>query len=199
MNTGTKEIVYFTPPWPWFDGHSMLMPQDDVNCLLELVAKCRRSEKHSARIVEVGSFVGQAACAIAGSAIPCRVICVDAWQPNRTDCDTISLRVSGATNFYYEGFLRNTLPFPNIRNIKMQSVDAAKLFADGSLDMVFIDAGHEYEEVVSDISAWLPKVRSGGILCGHDFNQFAGVRLAVEELVPDYRRGGPEIWWKQIA
>lgn len=53
---------------------------------------------------------------------------------------------------------------------KMTSVDAAKLFDDKSLDFVFIDANHKYDYVSADIAAWFPKVKSGGIISGHDYN-----------------------------
>lgn len=63
------------------------------------------------------------------------------------------------------------------------SVNAAKHQADGSLDFVFIDADHTYESVLADIDAWLPKVRSGGILAGHDYVNapWSGVIRAVTE------------------
>ena len=35
-------------------------------------------------------------------------------------------------------------------------------------DFVFIDGDHRYESVRRDIQAWLPKVRPGGIMGGHD-------------------------------
>jgi hypothetical protein len=44
-----------------------------------------------------------------------------------------------------------------------------KLFPDESLDFVFIDANHTYKSVCEDIGLWYPKVKSGGILMGHDY------------------------------
>jgi predicted O-methyltransferase YrrM len=49
------------------------------------------------------------------------------------------------------------------------SVDGAKHFEDGSQDLVFIDAGHTYENVRDDIAAWKSKVRPGGYLSFHDW------------------------------
>lgn len=49
------------------------------------------------------------------------------------------------------------------------SVEASKDFKDGSLDFVYIDADHSYEAVKQDIDVWLPKVKVGGVLGGHDF------------------------------
>ena len=57
---------------------------------------------------------------------------------------------------------------------------AHKFIDDNSLDFVFIDAGHEYEDVLEDIECWLPKVKIGGHIMGHDINQ-AQVRRAVNE------------------
>ena len=51
------------------------------------------------------------------------------------------------------------------------SLKAAQRFADDSLAFVFIDADHSYAAVRADIAAWLPNVRPGGILAGHDYSR----------------------------
>lgn len=55
-----------------------------------------------------------------------------------------------------------------VRPVRRTSVDAAVLFADGSLDFVFLDAAHDTPSVMADLRAWWPKIRLGGILAGHD-------------------------------
>lgn len=53
---------------------------------------------------------------------------------------------------------------------------------NGFADLVFIDALHDYENVMLDISLWWPKVRKGGVLAGHDFNhKWPGVERAVAD------------------
>jgi predicted O-methyltransferase YrrM len=52
---------------------------------------------------------------------------------------------------------------------RMTSIDAARLYQDQSLDLVFIDADHSFDAVCKDIEIWLPKVKPGGILAGDDF------------------------------
>lgn len=47
-------------------------------------------------------------------------------------------------------------------------------------DIVFIDAAHDFENVLRDIRAWWPHVRDGGYLCGHDYQHpFPEVMRAV--------------------
>ena len=58
-----------------------------------------------------------------------------------------------------------------------QEIDA------GSLDLAFIDADHSYERIFADIRAWLPKVKTGGVLCGHDYGSSAGDHAGVKQAV----------------
>ena len=88
--------------------------------------------------------------------------------------------------------------------IREPSIDAASLLRDGSLDLVFIDGNHAYEQVLLDINAWLPKVRGGGILCGHDYGarRCPGVKPAVDEWIAEvgwelHRERG-NVWWVPI-
>lgn len=67
------------------------------------------------------------------------------------------------------------------------SQDIAPQIDDASLDFVFLDASHLYEDVKADINAWVPKVRQGGAVIGHDYNGqgdrrgWFGVKRAVDE------------------
>jgi hypothetical protein len=70
--------------------------------------------------------------------------------------------------------------------VRQTSEQAAAGVADQSQDFVFIDADHRYEAVVQDIALWRPKVRSGGLLCGHDFTErWPGVVAAVRDTFGD--------------
>jgi len=60
------------------------------------------------------------------------------------------------------------------------SNEAAEYFLDDSVDCLFIDAGHSYEAVIKDIAAWLPKMKNGGIMAGHDYHAWKGVKEAVD-------------------
>ena len=51
----------------------------------------------------------------------------------------------------------------------MTSEQASNLFADNSLDFVYIDGNHKYEYVLQDLNLWYPKVKQGGYLMGDDY------------------------------
>jgi hypothetical protein len=52
--------------------------------------------------------------------------------------------------------------------MRMSSLEASSQFQDESIDYIYIDGNHEYKAVLTDILAWFPKVKKGGILCGDD-------------------------------
>jgi hypothetical protein len=91
--------------------------------------------------------------------------------------------------------------FPQLRVVKMASKQASTLFPDGYFDIVFIDAIHIYEYVYADIGYWLPKVRKGGFLCGHDYghSSFSGVTKAVDKYFnKDIKVYDHMVWAKRI-
>jgi len=53
--------------------------------------------------------------------------------------------------------------------VRADSIQAAELFLDYSLDFVYIDANHAYDFVIKDIETWYPKVKKGGYVLGHDY------------------------------
>jgi hypothetical protein len=65
--------------------------------------------------------------------------------------------------------------------MRCDSVEGARR-APNNLDFVFIDADHTEEAVRADIEAWLPKVRPGGLLAGHDYDRW-GVTAAVKSVL----------------
>ena len=94
------------------------------------------------------------------------------------------------------------LQFPPLKLIRLPSPEAAAIFPDGYFDLVYIDAYHYYEAVCMDITAWLPKVRPGGLLAGHDYNQ-EPVRKAVNDLLPSAYAPAPppenhKVWFSEV-
>lgn len=81
-------------------------------------------------------------------------------------------------------FRKNMKPFEGYFRAMFggDSFDRAKDFKDKSIDFCFIDANHNYEFVSRDIAAYLPKMKPGGVIAGHDYNMsHPGVIKAVNE------------------
>lgn len=69
----------------------------------------------------------------------------------------------------YEQTRKRLAPYPNCTIIRKTSMEAAKDIPDESLDFVYIDGNHEFRYVAEDIAEWSKKVRSGGVIAGHDY------------------------------
>lgn len=150
------------------------------NLYSEMVKKFPSGSK----FVEIGSWKGKSSSfmsvEIANSYKDIDFYCVDTWEGSVEHKGEYDLET------LYETFISNMKPLENYYTpVRMTSLEAAKQFEDNSLDFVFIDASHEYEDVKNDIIAWLPKVKSGGVLAGHDYyieyDYFPGVKQAVNE------------------
>jgi predicted O-methyltransferase YrrM len=139
------------------------------------------SKYSSGKFVEIGSWKGRSASYLAveihNSGKPIELICVDTWKGSveHEDMDCIK------NDTLFNEFLTNTAPVSHIiKPLRFPSLEAAKEFEDNSLNFVFIDASHEYEDVKQDIAAWYSKVAPGGVFAGHDF-MWPGVYQAVTE------------------
>lgn len=65
--------------------------------------------------------------------------------------------------------------------INKTSVEASKHFEDNSLDFAYLDGDHSYQGIKDDLEFWYPKVKIGGVICGHDFGKYEGIERATEE------------------
>lgn len=79
--------------------------------------------------------------------------------------------------------------------IKKDTVKAADIFKKQKekFDFIFIDADHSTNGVLRDYMAWLPLVRKGGIIFGHDVN-WPSVQEALHMLGVDYEVHADNVW-----
>ena len=105
-------------------------------------------------------------------------------------------------NKLYEIYNRN-LEKNNVRDIiydyKDYSWEVAKYFEDKSVDFVYIDADHSYDSVTKDIQSWYPKMKSGGIISGHDFNNAKSVEKAVRDYFNNnFKLFKQKVWYHEV-
>ena len=124
--------------------------------------------------VEVGTLSGKFAHEIALKRPDLKLKVVDNWMPPH------QYEKSSAY-----GLLRDKAEI-----LEMDSLSASNLFDDNSVDLVYLDADHTYQGVLKDLQAWWPKVKRGGYIASHDFeNKPKGdwhTEIAVKDAVTDW-------------
>lgn len=83
-----------------------------------------------------------------------------------------------------------------LRVFRMDHEKASTIFPEQYFDMVFLDADHFFEGTCSQIDHWLPLVRVGGFLIGHDYiSKTPEVREAVRlKFGDDYELMRATLW-----
>ncbi len=123
------------------------------------------------KILEIGSWLGQGSTAVLIAEATKKqgiLYCVDTWMGN----PNVEKHQQIVRQYDVLGtFLHNVAAAGGqhvVRTLVMPSTEAAGIVRDAAFDLVFIDADHSYASTLHDVRAWLPKVKRGGILCGHD-------------------------------
>lgn len=147
-----------------------------LDCLVTNEQEAHIYRSHN--IVEVGVYTGQSAAFLG----------VELFNRH---CG-LSVKFDLVDSMHEQHRSRQNLErLPGFNFISGQSHEVADLYDHRSLDMVFIDADHSYAAVSRDIDAWLPKVRKGGIIAGHDYKVWPGFGV-IEAVTERFDR--VEIW-----
>lgn len=131
--------------------------------------------------VECGAWLGKSSAFLCDYAQKnTSIFIVDHWLGSPEERDSTHSLAKNCD--IYDIFISN-MGSRRFTPIRKNSIEASKLFLENSCDIVFIDMDHTYEAVKNDIEAWLPKIKKGGYLAGHDYNQYwSGVVRAVDEI-----------------
>jgi len=144
-----------------------------------------------AKFVEVGCWKGKSvaywAVEVINSGKNIKIDAIDTWKGSQDEEQHLNDEYV-VKDTLYELFLSNIAPVSSVINpIRLSSVEASKRYEDNSLDVVFIDAAHDYDNVIQDIKCWLPKVKQGGYIAGHDYwGNGNGVCRAVDEILNSF-------------
>lgn len=168
-------------------------------CFEEPYRQVVREASDGSIFVELGCWKGKSACFLAVEVLNSGKLIdlhfVDHWGGS----DEVAHKTDPDLQRVFEMFKDNIGRVPNV-NITVHRSDSSKAadaFNDGSVNFVWIDAGHGYDEVLADITAWWPKVAPGGVIGGDDL-PMVGVKQAVEEYFPAHESGTQRgwQWWR---
>ena len=142
--------------------------------LLDLIKEL----KDKGSMVEIGTFTGESTV-IFGDHFE-KVIGID---PMLEDYDQQDPTSKFNFNQVLDMFNNRTKEYNNISLIKKTSDDAVKELDSETYDFVYIDGMHQYENVKQDIINYLPKIKQGGVIGGHDYGPtWPGIKQAVDEM-----------------
>jgi predicted O-methyltransferase YrrM len=153
------------------------------------------SRKSATCAVEVGSYLGASSCYIAAGMLKkkgAKLICVDTWKNDA---------MTEGTRDTFAEFSSNTAAFGDLIDARRgRSVDLAKSFS-GVVDLLFLDADHEYSGVKSDWDSWSPFLKTGAVVAFHDIGWARGVqRVVQEDVLPTALSHGrlPNLFWATV-
>lgn len=124
---------------------------------------------------EIGVFEGDNSLALLDGLPGLKVLlCVDSWKHYPDFAASTPNKKGKVANANFEEVEKVFLSQMEKHKgrftlIKDDSNDATMFITNGCLDFVFIDGNHAYAYVKKDIEAWSPKVKSGGLIIGHDY------------------------------
>jgi len=145
-----------------------------------------------AKFVEIGAWKGKSAAfagvEILNSGKDITYYAVDHFLGSEEHRNPVSphydyASISGDLKAQY---LVNIEPVKSVvKTLDMQSGEASKKFKKASLDFVYIDGSHDFDSVCNDIEIWLPKLKPGGMIAGHDYTSHETVKNAVDTYFTD--------------
>ena len=74
-----------------------------------------------------------------------------------------------ARHAHVQARFRQQIEQGRVQVLREMSAPAAAHIEDNSLDFVYIDGDHTFDGVLADIKAYLPKVKTGGLIIGDDY------------------------------
>lgn len=131
------------------------------------------------RIVEVGSLYGRSSVAWAMSCDPSvEIVCIDLFPERKMENHKFSEEVSAINGFPTNGkvynvkeeFEKNTRAYPNIKMIRGYSPNCVHNIDLGPIDVFFLDALHSNPGDWENLCYFVPRVKVGGFICGHDYH-----------------------------
>jgi len=163
------------------------MTASDLHFLYRILQKFK---KDGMTVYEVGAWTGMSTCLIGSVVKGCkgRMVTVDNFKGSN-DNQAEFLSLVPVRRLLERNLGRFGLE-QVVTIIDGDSADVAGTVEDGAVDFVFVDGDHRYSGVKKDLDAWLPKIKMGGVLAGHDYNYPGYDEKHIEEDYVDGRHHG---------
>lgn len=140
-------------------------------------------------ILELGTWKGTSAHWMLATYPLARVVCVDLWRPEDTYPEQGRWAELAHEPHVYQTAQRNLWRYRDrCALVRARTLEGSALVHKCGLvpDVVYVDAGHTYEDVSADLRQVLTRFPTACIL-GDDFN-CADVRRAVEDVAPAFHQ-----------
>jgi predicted O-methyltransferase YrrM len=148
------------------------------------------------KMVEIGSYQGESTTLFALKFNPKELYAVDPFVNGYDEFDGSS--TGDFTNVVHNFNLRIS-QYQCINHIKDFSYAVLDKFEDNSLDFVYVDGDHTYEGVVRDIKMYLPKIKVGGFIAGHDLGRESVTKALRNQLGEVDARFEDSSWVVQVT
>ncbi len=145
-------------------------------------------EGYPFKCVELGVYEGDHSYEMLSVLEPAELYLVDMWADIKISKEGVDYKEfdQSAWDKHYFDVVARYAKYGSVRILRM-STQSAAVIVPNDLDLVYIDANHEYAAVLKDINDWFPKIRQGGILSGDDY-----CREDVIKAVADFLKGYPQ-------
>lgn len=141
-------------------------------------------EKKPSLIIELGSYLGWSAVTMASickqNNIECKILCIDTWLGSvehwrKDQCNSLNKYnyFSEGTSTMYDAFCKNVIshgvedyiiPLPNTTDVIYKLLVHYNITSD----LIYVDASHDYESVLKDLTSYYTLLNDGGYIFGDD-------------------------------
>jgi hypothetical protein len=148
-------------------------------------------ETNKMNMIEIGSYAGESTEIFAKRFNS--ILSIDPYlndyDPNDAACYYMDLPE------VYHVFNNIANKYKNISHIRKTSDEAHSELKNEFYDFVYIDGLHTYDQVKKDIANYLPKIKKGGYIGGHDYHPvWQGVMNAIDESLKIDQTFGDTSW-----
>lgn len=171
------------------------------------IARQVKSLPMGAKILEVGSWHGRSSRFIADN-LPeaAQVFCVDTFNGSSDEPEMHGTAHYDSGDHAHQWWwcnLHEHILQGRVVPTRMHSANAAHTLKHLGMkfDLIFIDGDHSEEGIKTDVEAWLPVLKQGGLICGHDYYKehegphWVHVRQYIEAKFPDVEKTATSIWY----